>query len=185
MNLLTLLCFFVTAGAGLSPIVRTIQRSSYSSLVVIHSSSQSNFDEPQSVQGTGAVDPNIYNVPVETAAELWTVSVSPDTKAGREAGIPFLDSKSKDYFVDDVRVAMSRVGGMGLSLLELAGGRADTFGITIVSEVTGNAATAGVLPGDSIASMQIKTKTVQGMNVQETQETFDLNVETLIQRLDC
>ncbi|KAI2513918.1 hypothetical protein MHU86_302 [Fragilaria crotonensis] len=173
MHLLILICFFITSGAGLSPMVRTIQRSSHSSLVAIHSSSQANFDKSQSVQGSGVVDPNVYNVPVETAAELWTVSVSPDTKAGREAGIPFLDSKSKDYFVDDVRVVISRVGGMGLNLLELAGGRADTFGITIVSEVTGNAVTAGVLPGDSIASIQIRTKTVEGTNVQETQETLD------------
>jgi hypothetical protein len=171
--LFSLFSFFLAVGSGLSPLVRATHRSSFSSLVAIHSSSQANFDKSQSAPDTGAVDPNAYNVPVDTAAELWTVSVSPDTKAGREAGIPFLDSKSKDYFVDDVRVVVPRVGGMGLNLLELAGGRADTFGITIVSDVIGNAATAGVLPGDSIASIQVRTTTVDGTNVEETQEILD------------
>ena len=172
-KLFRLFSLFVAVGSGLSPIARPTQRSSFASLVAIRSSSNANFDKSKSAPDTGAVDPNVYNVPVDTAAELWTVSVSPDTNAGRVAGIPFLDSKSKDYFVDDVRVVVPRVGGMGLNLLELAGGRADAFGITIVSEVTGNAETAGVLPGDSIASIQVRTRTVDGTNVEETQEILD------------
>ena len=132
----------------------------------------SDFEKPQSVSNEGSVDPNIYNVPVDTAAELWTVSVSPETNAGRKAGIPFLDCKSKDYFVDDVRVVVSRVGGMGLTLLELAGGRSDSFGITVIEEVSGNAQAAGVRPGDSISSIQVKTRAVDGTNVQETQGNY-------------
>ena len=46
---------------------------------------------------------------------------------------------------------------MGLELLELAGGRdTDDYGITIVSGVSGNAKQAGVVPGDAIASIQIR-----------------------------
>lgn len=121
----------------------------------------------------GVVDPNVYNVPVDQAAELWTVTVSPENKAGRKAGVPFLDSKSKDYFVDDVPVVVSRDGGMGMELLELAGGRDDDFGLTIIEGVSGNAEKAGVLAGDSIASVQVRTSTVKGTNVKETQQSID------------
>jgi len=61
--------------------------------------------------------------------------VSADNRLDREAGVPFLDSNSKNYFVDDIRVIVSRDGGMGIELLELAGGRDDDYGLTIVSAV--------------------------------------------------
>ena len=51
-------------------------------------------------------------------------------------------SKSKDYFVDDESFLVSRDGGLGLELLELAGGRSDGYGITIVE----NGETKKILP---------------------------------------
>ena len=43
--------------------------------------------------------------------------------------------------------------GLGIELLELAGGRAsDDYGITIVSAVSGNAQEAGVIPGEAVKS---------------------------------
>jgi len=106
------------------------------------------------------VDANRYNIPIDQAADLWTVSVQESKNADREAGVPFVDSKSKDYFVDDLTVEVSRDGGLGMNLLEIAGGRDDGIGITIVSAVTegGNAEKAGILPGDSIASITVYEK---------------------------
>ena len=85
------------------------------------------------------VDENVYNVDVKDACEIWQVSVSPEDRLDRPANTPFLDSKSKDHFVEDIRFVVSRDGGMGIELLELAGGRDDDFGLTIVSGVSGNA----------------------------------------------
>lgn len=120
--------------------------------------SSADFPKPLTVQDRNTVDPNRYNVDLETAADLWTASVQEQRNAEREAGVPYMDSKSKDYFVDDVRqLEVSRDGGLGLELLELAGGRADGIGITVVSVVKegGNAEKAGILPGDAISSVTV------------------------------
>ena len=113
------------------------------------------------VNPTSTVDANTYNIDLDQAAELWTAKVQESKSAVREAGMPFLDTTSKDHFVDDVEgVEVSRDGGLGIELLELAGGREDGFGITIVTVVTpgGNAEKAGILPGDSIASVAVVTE---------------------------
>mmetsp|Transcript_13609 Transcript_13609/g.20070 ORF Transcript_13609/g.20070 Transcript_13609/m.20070 type:complete len:316 (+) Transcript_13609:100-1047(+) len=119
------------------------------------------------------VDANVYNVPTEKAAELWTATVNAEPRGGRPAGMPYLDTKSKDYFVDDLEVAISRDGGMGMNLIELAGGRDDGFGITIVESASGNAEKAGIIPGDSIASVQAQTITVDGTKEMEKTEQYD------------
>ena len=136
----------------------------------------SDFEKPIAVanpDANSAVDPNVYNVDAETAADLWTVSVSADNRMDRAAGIPFLDSKSKDYMVDDLQVVVSRDGGMGIELLELAGGRDDDYGLTIVSGVSGNAEKAGIIAGDSIAGVVVTTRDGNNMNVEESTERFD------------
>ncbi|VEU45047.1 unnamed protein product [Pseudo-nitzschia multistriata] len=137
----------------------------------------SDFEKPIPVRDEGAsgaaADENRYNVDLETAADLWTVSVSADNRLDRAAGVPFLDSKSKDHFVDDVSVVVSRNGGMGIELLELAGGRDDDYGLTIVSGVSGNAEKAGVIAGDSIAGVEVNKVGGSGTNVEESSEAFD------------
>mmetsp|Transcript_361 Transcript_361/g.768 ORF Transcript_361/g.768 Transcript_361/m.768 type:complete len:350 (-) Transcript_361:69-1118(-) len=130
----------------------------------------------QNPDANSAVDPNVYNVDAEKAADLWTVSVSADARMDRAAGVPFLDSKSKDYMVDDVQVVVSRDGGMGIELLELAGGRDDDYGLTIVSGVSGNAEKAGIIAGDSIVGVIVNTVSLKdGSNtqVEESTERFD------------
>uniref|UniRef100_A0A7S1BHD7 PDZ domain-containing protein n=1 Tax=Corethron hystrix TaxID=216773 RepID=A0A7S1BHD7_9STRA len=119
-----------------------------------------------------AVDPDVYNVDIAKAAELWTVSVSADPSADRAAGVPYLDSKSKDYFVDDVALTVSRAGGMGMELLELAGGREDGLGLVIVEAVGGNAAAAGVIPGDAIAGVEVRTTSGRGVEVVEEMASY-------------
>lgn len=139
----------------------------------------SDFEKPISVSNpdaNSAVDPNVYNVDAEKAADLWTVSVSAENRFDREAGVPFLDSKSKDYYVDEIRMVVSRDGGMGIELLELAGGRDDDYGLTVVSGVSGNAEKAGIIPGDSIMGVEInKVSLKDGSNtkVEESSEMFD------------
>jgi hypothetical protein len=165
----SILALLIVSGSSFSPISRV----SSSPTRLLAAPVDSDFEKATPVANDGVVDPNVYNVNAETAADLWTVSVSPEKNADREAGIPFLDSKSKDYFVDDEQVVISRDGGMGLELLELAGGRDDDFGLTIVSGVSGNAQAAGVLAGDSIASVQVQLSSVQGTNVQETLQNFE------------
>lgn len=130
-----------------------------SSLLVLSSApAESDFEIPRSVKDDQTVDPNVYNIPLEEAAGLWTASVQESNNADRKAGVPYMDSKSKDHFVDDVlSVEVSRNGGLGLELLELAGGRDDGIGVTIVSGVTkgGNAEKAGIIPGDSISAVSV------------------------------
>jgi len=111
----------------------------------------------------------------------------------REAGVPYMDSKSKDYFVDDLTLEVSREGGMGLELLELAGGRSDGIGITIISGVVegGNAEKAGIIPGDSIAAVTVFETETSGSSLGLVEETksriqececrdFDTTMDTLI-----
>jgi hypothetical protein len=173
---LLLVALLVAIAASFSPIGRTTR---WPSRALRAAPSSSDFEQPIAATDGGVVDPNTYNVPLEKAADLWTVSVQSQRSVDREVGVPYLASKSKGYFVDDVRLVISRAGGMGMELMELAGGRDDDFGLTIVSGVSGNAASAGVLAGDSIASVQVVSSTSSsaaavedGFNVQETQESF-------------
>jgi hypothetical protein len=118
---------------------------------------------------SATVDPDTYNIDLDSAAKLWKASVSPDNTNMRDAGIPYLDVNNKNYFVDDIDVVVSRNGGMGMELMELAGGREDGFGITIVTGASGNAQAAGIVPGDSIASMAVTTSALlKGNSVEET-----------------
>mmetsp|Transcript_1111 Transcript_1111/g.1559 ORF Transcript_1111/g.1559 Transcript_1111/m.1559 type:complete len:331 (-) Transcript_1111:187-1179(-) len=138
------------------------------SLVARHlaAPADSDFERPVATSDR-MVNADVYNIPLEKAGELWTASVQESNSATREAGMPFLDSKSKDYFVDDIEnVRVSREGGMGMELLELAGGRDDGFGITIVTAVApgSNAEKAGIIPGDSIASIAVTKSSVVGDN---------------------
>lgn len=135
---------------------------------------ESDFEAPRVVTDGGVVDANEYNIPLDDAAELWTASVSAERSFDREANVPYLDTTSKDHFVDDVVVEVSRDGGLGMELLELAGGREDGYGVTIVTAVTagGNAERAGIIPGDSIAAVGAVTSSGSGLDVEETQEVI-------------
>jgi len=162
--------------------LRTNQKYSFAWLSKSSMSSapaDSDFEKPipvKNLDATTAVDPNFYNVDLEKAADLWTVSVSADNRMDRPAGIPFLDSKSKNYYVDDICAVVSREGGMGIELLELAGGRDDDYGLTIISAVSGNAERAGIIAGDSIAGVEVNRVSLKGgsnTKVEESREMFD------------
>lgn len=138
--------------------------------------SDSDFEIPLAANDNKCVNPNVYNVDLDKAAELWTASVQESNNADRKAGVPYLNSKSKDYFVDDIAsIKVSREGGLGMELLELAGGRDDGIGITIISGVTGggNAEKAGILPGDSISAITIRESVRSGLEEENRSRVRD------------
>jgi len=168
---------------GILPSHSSARTATATSLNVGKAPAESDFEQPRILSDRLAIDANKYNIPLETAAELWTCSVQESNNADRLAGVPYLDSKSKDYFVDDIAgVEVSRDGGLGIELLELAGGRDDGIGITIVSGVTpgGNAEKAGILPGDSIASV-----TVYDSVSSSGSSSFEVVEETMSRVKDC
>jgi len=108
--------------------------------------------------GSPTVDMNKYNLPLDQIVNEWTAILQTETSMQAE-GI-FLQAKStKELFVDTLRYKLKREGGLGLVLTELAGGRDDGIGITIVEEVLdgGNAENCGIVPGDSIIALTLNS----------------------------
>ncbi|KAL7560759.1 hypothetical protein ACA910_005330 [Epithemia clementina (nom. ined.)] len=112
--------------------------------------------------GMVEVDMNEYNLSEESIPEEWTANLQAATEMN-EAGV-FLGAKnSKENFVDIIKVILPfpQTGqGLGIELLELAGGRPDGLGITIVSGlVPGKCAEfSGLLFGDSISQISLRRR---------------------------
>ena len=109
--------------------------------------------------GPTQVDMNMYNLGLEASAEEWTARLSA-ANAMQDAGA-FLDAKNaKTVMVDSLKIVVPRkVGqGLGMELLELAGGREDGLGITIISGLVegGCADGTGLLPGDSLSTIAVR-----------------------------
>ncbi|GFH49488.1 hypothetical protein CTEN210_05964 [Chaetoceros tenuissimus] len=127
--------------------------------------------------GEATVDMNKYNLPLEDVVNEWTAVVQPKTSM-QDEGI-FLKSKTKEgLFIDTLQYKVKREGGLGLILTELAGGRQDGVGITIIEEVLagGNAENSGIVPGDSIVALTLKSSS-GGVKVDE--ERIDVSTECL------
>jgi ferredoxin len=114
----------------------------------------------QTLQGAGpaSVDMNQYNLPLNKIEEEWTANFVQKT-AEKEQGV-FLGAKNEsENFVDTVMVTFPRSmdTGLGIELTELAGGRDDGLGITVVTGLVpgGSADGAGILPGDSITEVSV------------------------------
>jgi ferredoxin len=112
--------------------------------------------------GAPKVDMSNYNLPsLDTILSEWTAVVQ--TSSSTQDGGIFLTTKTKkELFIDTLSYAIPRSGGLGLLLTEIAGGRDDGIGITIIEEVlvNGNAAIySGLLPGDSIISLSVSQST--------------------------
>jgi ferredoxin len=135
--------------------------------------------------GAPAVNMDQYNLPLEEAVLEWTAILQPKTSM-QDEGI-FLQTKTKrGLFVDSLQYKVKRVGGLGLILTEIAGGREDGIGITIVEDIidNSNAQNSGILPGDSIVAVTLfKTKVDcrdgSTMTVEEEQERIDISTECL------
>lgn len=111
--------------------------------------------------GAPKVDMSNYNLPsLDNILSEWTAVVQTSSLSSlQDEGGIFLTTKTKkELFVDTLSYAIPRSGGLGLLLTEIAGGRADGIGITIIEQViaNGNAAQySGLLPGDSIISLSV------------------------------
>lgn len=132
---------------------------------------------------TVEVDMNKYNLPLEKIAEEWTANVVAESSM-RTAGI-YLGAKSdKSVMVDTLKVAIPRrVGeGMGLQLLEIAGGREDGLGITVVDGIVEGGCADGteVMEGDSIVGVAVRKvnrqqqKGKSGLSDVEEVESIDI-----------
>lgn len=140
--------------------------------------------------GTQQVDMNRYNLDVDTIAAEWTAELQTASSL-QEAGI-YLGSKSKDrVFVDTVQVVVERRPGqgLGLELLELAGGREDGLGITVVNGIVEGSISegSGVMVGDSISKIEVRQTTTKG-NEESTEVSvvateclgYDKTVESIL-----
>lgn len=114
--------------------------------------------------GDTIVDMNKYNLPLEEVANEWTANVVAESSM-REAGIYLGAKNDKSVYVDTVAVGIPRrVGeGLGIQLLEIAGGREDGLGITVVDGIVEGSCSDGteVRVGDSIAAISLR-KTKKG-----------------------
>uniref|UniRef100_A0A7S4K1E5 2Fe-2S ferredoxin-type domain-containing protein n=1 Tax=Odontella aurita TaxID=265563 RepID=A0A7S4K1E5_9STRA len=108
--------------------------------------------------GPVTVDLNVYNLNLEEASNEWSATLVQNSNAMLD-GV-YLEAKSNALvYVDTVVESIVRKSGegLGIELLELAGGRADGVGITIVSGLVEGSVSenSGLVPGDSIIQMSV------------------------------
>jgi ferredoxin len=113
------------------------------------------------------VDMNAYNLPVEDITHEWTAVLVP-LSALRAEGVYLGAKSSKTVMVDTLQVVLPRrMGeGMGIQLLEIAGGRDDGLGITVVDGLVegGCAEGSGINFGDSISMISLRKKQIKSSN---------------------
>lgn len=140
-----------------------------------------------SFEGSKQVDMNMYNIPIEQIEEQWIATVVP--KSLDDDGGVFLSSRDqREYFVDTVVVKVKRPmdQSLGILLQELAGGRDDGLGITVVSGLVegGYMSTLSpdILIGDSIAQVCLlrdAPKIEDGIGLRTEQEEYIVATECL------
>ena len=142
----------------------------------------------QVLQGTGSplVDMNQYNLPLDRIETEWCANFV--QKIGESENGIFLRAKNDDIFVDTVVVTFPRKtdGGLGIELTELAGGREDGLGITVVTGLVpgGSAEFSDLIPGDSITKVSLLRRQQQLDNtksslLEEKQEEYSVRTECL------
>jgi len=145
----------------------------------------------QVLQGTGVptVDLNQYNLPIDVIREGWTVNFV--QKATESSGRVKLEAKTNmDHYVELITLAFPRnpeTGGLGIELEELAGGRPDGIGITIVAGLVedGSAEEADLQAGDVLSSVSLIRRRARtddsssSSSISETQEEFTAATDCL------
>lgn len=131
------------------------------------------------------MDLNKYNLPLEQIEQEWECHLySTTAKSDLEGTGVRLQCKSPDVFVDSVTVKFPRrEASLGLELLELAGGREDGLGITVVSGIVkgGPLEKCNVEIGDCISQVSViqsKSK-MGGKALKDKQEVFSVRTEAL------
>ncbi len=161
------------------------------SLVASLSSPYAYQSAPFAGTGKRQVDMNTYNLPIDIIEEEWTANVVPDT-VDTPGGI-FLGARDdRENFVDTFAVQIPRppIGtGLGIGLVELAGGREDGLGITVVSGLVEGgfteACNVDIMPGDSIASISVVRNTASASNNEQQQQVLAEKEETITAKTEC
>ena len=146
----------------------------------------------QVVQGAGpsVVDLNQYNLQsLDEIVNEWKVNLMQAVNS-RDVTAR-LDCQSPSYFVDTVRVEYPRNDDdarLGLVLAQVAGGREDDLGLTLVSDVLQGTAAAAcdILPGDALTQVGLlrRKRQQQGHGTDGPQQTQDV-VEDIQVRTEC
>ncbi len=140
----------------------------------------------QVLQGTGppAVDLDQYNLPLTQIENEWTANFVLQKTTDREEGVYLSTKDQRNNFVDIVKFTFARREnqGLGIELAELAGGRDDGLGITIVTGLVpgGPADESGIIPGDSITEVAIVRRrmvTTNDRRLEEMQQQFSTKTE--------
>lgn len=144
----------------------------------------------QILQGAGPslVDLNQYNLKsLDQIEREWTANLA--QKVNEKEVFTRLGVRSeKELYVDKVVVSFPRISGsgLGIELVEIAGGREDGLGITLISGVVQGGAADGpnidIRAGDSMSKVSIlRTKKKSGgdSSINETQEEFTAKTECL------
>lgn len=176
------------AAAGL--LKKKHQPSSSSSFL---KSSSSNDNQSQDLfyaaAGRPVVNMDQYNIPMDQILEQWSALLTAGSAMQAE-GVYLNVKNDKELFADSLTFTVKREGGLGLLLTEIAGGREDGLGITIVEDIIkgGNADNTGILPGDSIISLTIsqsgsggqeETSTSSSMMMESTENRISVSTECL------
>lgn len=141
----------------------------------------------QVLQGTGppAVDLNQYNLPLSTVEREWTANYVQKSTESRST-VKLQPRNVQGIYVDTVVATFLRKesGGLGIELTELAGGRSDGIGITIINGLVegGSAEASGLIPGDSIASVALvrRKQLISGeRGLDEIQNEWSVSTECL------
>ena len=138
----------------------------------------------QAGAGTATVDLNVYNLPLNQIYQEWTANLVAKT-ANTEVGIKLGCKNSREILVDSMQVAFSRRQGAGLGIVleELAGGREDGLGITIVSGLVENGPAIGadIIPGDSITKVSVirRMRSQAGTALSDEEKQFTAVTECL------
>lgn len=137
----------------------------------------------QTLQGAGpaSVDLNEYNLPLDRIEKEWCaafVEKSPE----RDEGVYLGANTPGEIYVDTITATFPRnpQGGLGIELAELAGGRDDGLGITVVTGLVadGAARDTEIIPGDSIIQVAlVRNKKVATTTLQEQQQEFTVKTE--------
>ena len=150
----------------------------------LSSSSQSDSDaSSMALSSSGiTVDMNRYNLPLDQIAQEWTAVVVPQSSL-RAEGIYLGAKSSKEIMVDTVKVSFRRSQpSLGVQLMEIAGGRDDGLGITVVDGIVPGGAVDGkdVMVGDSIVSVAVvkaERSTTSAMGMTENQVSMAIDTE--------
>lgn len=137
------------------------------------------------IAGPAAVDMNNYNISPDRAIMEWVANLTPQTSM-MDSGVYLGAKSSKELFVDLLHFEVPRntkKGGLGIELLEIAGGREDGLGITVVSGLVsgGNAEGCGITAGDSIVKLAVRKVTnTDGDGTHQQQEEQGLGDQSAV-----